>query len=387
MHLLFTCADTEITTRNNRGYAIHIRELLDALLHQEVTVTPFIAGNNRSQPEPKRNAGGFKSILKNSFLKPLAYRFRDQLRLVQSKEYAKEIMKQLNFSPDVIYERYEGISALGLNLSQNYNVPLILEINAPFWQDARYYNQHRTRFAEKIDLQLLRQAQAIVVVSEILKQYLLELGLRREKVRVIPNGVNAKAFSEAGTHRPLPQLENRTIIGYVGSFSKWHRLDYLVQAAQQLNDPSIHFLLVGTGADRARIEALVQELQLAEKFTFTGEISYAEIPAYLQQFDIAVLPHTEAYCSPIKIFEYMAARKPVVVPDLSGLRRFISHDQTGILFKENNISDFLRAIRRLIADPVLRREIGEKGYNQVKSQFSWTNTATQIIELIHEIKY
>jgi glycosyltransferase involved in cell wall biosynthesis len=388
MHFLFTCADNQITTRNHRGYAIHIRELLDALARQQVVVTPFIAGDAQPPRETTADSVGIKTVLKNSLLKPLIYHLRDRLKLARSKKFATTVARQISRPPDVIYERYEGTSALGIGLARKFSVPLVLEINAPFWQDARYYNQHRTRLAERVDRQILRQAHAIVVVTEMLKKYLVEMGISGGKIRVIPNGVNVAAFAAPKTisvSDRLPQLENRTIVGYVGSFSKWHRLDYLVEAATRLTTPSIHFLLVGNGADRARIQSLVQQRQLEEKFTFTGEIPYSKIPAYLHRFDLAVLPDTEAYCSPIKIFEYLAAGKPVVVPDLPTLRQIITPGHTGILFKQNDISDLAAALQFLISNPARRREIGENGLNLVRTRFSWENTATQIIKLINEI--
>jgi len=386
MHLLFTCADPQITTRNHRGYAIHIRELLDALTRQQVAVTPCIAGDltqRESRPDSR-----LKTVLKNSFLKPLAYYWRDRVKWNDSRKMAAHILQQISSPPDVIYERYEGTSQLGWRLAQKFRVPLVLEINAPFWQDARYYNHHRTRLADRLDHKIVSQAQAVVVVTQPLKNYLIQMGIPGEKIRVISNGVNIETFAHPGPlsgTEGLPQLKHKLVIGYVGSFSKWHRLDWLVEAAAQIPDAAIHFLLVGNGADQPRIRHLVQQRNLTRKFTFTGEIPYSQIPAYLQRFDIAVLPGTEAYCSPIKIFEYLAAGKPVVAPDLATLRPIITPGETGMLFKENELADWVTALKFLIHNPVRRDEIGTNGFNQVRTRFSWENTATEIINVINEI--
>lgn len=386
MHLLFTCADPQITTRNHRGYAIHIRELLDALARQQVAVTPFIAGDLTQHSTGTDSR--LKAVLKNSFLKPMAYYWRDRVKWADSQKMAARVLQQISPPPDVIYERYEGTSQLGRRLAQKFQAPLVLEINAPFWQDARYYNHHRTHLAERLDRKTVSQAQAVIVVTQPLKNYLVEMGILAKKIRVISNGVNIETFANPGLlsgTEGFPQLKNKLVIGYVGSFSKWHRLDWLVEAAAQIPDAVIHFLLVGNGAEQPRIRHLVELRNLTHKFTFTGEIPYSQIPVYLQRFDIAVLPGTEAYCSPIKIFEYLAAGKPVVAPDLATLREIITPGDTGMLFHENDLADWVATLKFLINHPVRRDEIGKNGFNCVRTRFSWENTATEIIKVINEI--
>jgi len=395
MHLLYVCADPKISTQNNRGYAIHIREFLEGLKQKQVKVTTFIKGDltpdatNNQRTETARRVdlkAGFKQLFPSKIL----YSIHDRVKYFNSGKDARFLEHTLPTSVDAIYERYEGTSCLGWHLAQKLNVPFILEINAPFWQDEKYYGRYRSRFAELIDQKILQQAWAIVVVTATIKKYLIEMGIDRDKIHVVPNGVNAETFmpnSNPSELREQLKLTDQIVIGYVGSFSKWHQLDFVVEAASILKAEysNLRFLLIGQGADQARIQALVRHQRLEQWFSFTGEVPHHQIPPYLSLCEIALLPATEVYCSPIKIFEYMAAQKAILLPQMPGLEPIIQSGITGLFFQKNNLTDFIHQLRQLIQNQELRLRLGENARQRVLTEFTWDKTATKILNLIQNL--
>lgn len=390
--LLFTCADPKITTQNNRGYAIHIREFLLALKRQKVSVSTYICGDRKPGAHTELAARneqnrGLKAALKK--FKP-AYAIQQRLKYWSSWFAARKAISVLDEKFDAIYERYEGTSRLGLTLAKKFKAPLILEVNAPFWQDAKYYGHYYSKFARRIDKKMVKKAQAVVVVTEAIKEYLIELGAPAEKITVNHNGVNLHVFQSTngnGELRKKLELTNKIVVGYVGSFSKWHRLELLVQAARQLEPAfsKLHFLLVGNGADRPRIEALIRESNLTGIFTFTGEVLHTKVPEYLNLFDVAVLPETEDYCSPIKIFEYMAAEKAVLIPEITTLKALVKHEETGLFFKRASLEDLTGQLKKLVIDSELRTKIGKQAGETIREHFTWQKNSERVIELIASI--
>src|SRR5262249_9581762 len=139
------------------------------------------------------------------------------------------------------------------------------------------------------------------------------------RVVLTPNAANPAHFRP--DVEPVHDIGGRRIdtgpvVGFVGTFAPWHGLDLLVQAFARVADRfDAKLVLVGDGPERARIEQLCRSSGLAQRVAFAGTVSYADLPRYVAAFNIGVMPDSNDYGSPVKVFEYMASGKPVVVPD------------------------------------------------------------------------
>ena len=166
-------------------------------------------------------------------------------------------------------------------------------------------------------------ADLVACGSETVVEQVLRIGVPDERVLLTPTGVDLELFAEPPDPAPLRRrlgLDGRFVVGWIGSFRRFHALEQAVEAAAGL--PAAALLLVGDGPERARIERLAHDLGVPA--TFTGTVPHHELPAYLAAMDAAVIlaPRNEPFhYSPLKLAEYLAAGLPVVAPAAGQLAR------------------------------------------------------------------
>jgi glycosyltransferase involved in cell wall biosynthesis len=105
-----------------------------------------------------------------------------------------------------------------------------------------------------------------------------------------------------------------------------------------------------------------------------------EVPAYIAAADVAVLPSTNAFSSPMKLFEYLAAGRAVVAPRLSQITAVVEDEHDALLVPEGDVDAYAAALRRLAADVGLRRQLGDNGRAKVLAQHTWTSHAREVLE-------
>jgi glycosyltransferase involved in cell wall biosynthesis len=238
-----------------------------------------------------------------------------------------------------------------------------------------------------IEKRLLRWADCLTVVSAAIKDTLVRIGIDEEKIHVVHNGVDLRKFdchSEPDRVIKEYDLEGKFVVGFVGSFARYHGVEMLVRLAKSLRQRcgNIVFLLVGRNFHGPEDPmAVILKEGLSEAFTFTGEVPHATIPPLIAAMDIGLIPDSNTYGSPMKLFEYMAMRKAVVAVDVPPIREVIKHGQTGILFERGNIGQAEEWIEKLIVDEELRYKLGRQAYLQVVRSHTWARNAERIVQI------
>jgi glycosyltransferase involved in cell wall biosynthesis len=285
--------------------------------------------------------------------------------------------------PSFIYERYALYNAAGVLAGKLLGVPVVLEINDTVEMDrTRQGKQLAMRpLARLFENAIFRGATGLVPVSGYLKDHLVSRGLPAERIRVTPNAVDAAWFDpERFTGQSVRErygLKDTVVVGFTGSFTKWHGLDLLVGAfALVARDvPQLRLLLVGDGPKRPEAEALVRELGLEERVVLTGRVPHAEIPEHVAAMDIGVMPQSNPFGSPMKVFEYQALARPVVAPRFQPLEEAMEPDVTGILFEPGSEAGLAAALRALAQSPDRRRAMGTAGRQKVLARHLWVHNA------------
>ncbi len=286
-----------------------------------------------------------------------------------------------------IYERYAIFGIAGVYLSQKYNIPIVLELN--YTSKSNLVRKRAKLFeplAYYVEKKLFQYASGIAVVSTKLKDQLIDkYSISEKKIVVTPNGCDLDIFGRLVDEENIvhkKQLEDKLVIGFVGGFYPWHGLDLLVNAFEVLakEHPNILLLLIGDGPEHENISKLVQQKQLAEKVIFTGKINHHELPKYIYKFNIAVMPNSNEYGSPMKIFEYMALRKPYVAPDYPPIVE-VTEGQ-GKIFKKNDLESFISALENYIQHPQMMEADGQKGRELIKTKYNWMENAKHSLSLL-----
>ncbi|MGE5185287.1 MAG: glycosyltransferase [Acidobacteriota bacterium] len=274
-----------------------------------------------------------------------------------------------------VFERYALFLGAGVLAAARHRVPIILEVNDSARVD-RIRAARWKRAGFEAERRIWRSASAIVTVSSVFRDIVADAGVPAERVHVIPNAVDAAAFSElpdgSATRRQLG-LEG-VVIGYVGALNSWRRLDLLLDvfARRRL---AASLLVIGDGPDRAALERAADR-----RVRFVGNVPHADIPRYLACVDIAVIPHSNTYGSPMKLFEYMAAAKAVVVPALGPMTDVLTPAE-GRLFAPLDADALGRALEELVADAGLRARLGRAARAKALREFVWRGHAERVLRL------
>ncbi|GMQ88575.1 MAG: glycosyltransferase family 4 protein [Gammaproteobacteria bacterium] len=269
---------------------------------------------------------------------------------------------------------------------------ICLEINAADF-DESYFKVPFRSFFQKWEVRRYDRADAIMVVSSYLKSYLEERGIRPEKILVNQNGVNAAAIDHTGSgdvkgHYGIPK--DAFVIGYIGGMEPFRRLPELVHCIGELRragNDDIYFLVVGDGADMPAVQAAIEAERdsLLDSVKCVGWRKHAEIPKFLATFDLAVFPFTNAYCSPLKLFEYLGAGLPTIGPDTPAVRE-VFEDGVHLRLVKQDGSDFIETVLELKNRPQLSRELGRKGRQLVLSEYTWGRNAERVVGHIRAMR-
>ncbi len=364
------------------GHIVRANAILNALesLGHEVIRVQAASGGAASQGAAK----GYRSLVKKLLPKAIAMPLRDRARVAFGKHYAErltEIVKQEQ--PDVLLETHIAFSLGGTLASENTGVPIIFDDVAPSWEEAQQYGVGANDLAVKTHQQVMAQASRVVAVSAAIHQLLIEDGVPSEKVITVSNGINESLFHQgvdgSAIRRQYNIPEDAVTIVFVGSFQPYHRVDLLFDAAKKLTtDKPVYLLLVGGDKDQT------EQYDASDTTIFAGRIPYENVAQYIAAGDITVMPATNDYGNPMKIYEYMALGKAIIAPNQPTIREIAEHGDGIYMFEQENIDDLARALQTLIDDDALRTQLGERAL-ALSPQFTWRARAEIISNAMHEI--
>ena len=234
---------------------------------------------------------------------------------------------------------------------------------------------------------MLGWADRITTVSESLKNCLVNLGVEEKKIHAVHNAVDPDKFLYIGDAEDLIEkynLDKNVVVGFVGSFARYHGVEILLDVAERLEKKyeNIVFLLVGRnvhGPDNPMEN--ISSGRFSSVFIFAGEVPHSMIPRHIAVMDIAIVPDFNDYGSPMKLFEYMAMKKAVVAPDVAPIREVVEDGQTALLFERGNADEAAWCIERLIVDEKFRHAIGRKAHREVMTFHTWDKNAERIFDI------
>jgi len=221
---------------------------------------------------------------------------------------------------------------------------------------------------ERIELFLYRSANLVVPVTDAFKRNLTERNISSEKQLVIPNGSNLNLFNKDNSNgqkiRKQLNLESKFIVGYLGTHGMAHNLDFILESVAEIEDPEIHFLFIGDGAEKQNLIGLAEEKNL-ENVTFVDPIPKQEVPDYLEAVDVSLVPlkksDTFKTVIPSKIFEAASMKLPILLGVEGQAQEIVEEYEAGICFEPENKADFLAKLRLLKEDNELYERVSENG--------------------------
>lgn len=379
MRIAYVCADRGVAAFDwKKGCSIHVQEIVRAFKRLGHTVDLY--ANNISGEKPQ----DLRDVVVNQLPKPangLDRTSREQAQLSSNQRIRAALEKGGPY--DLVYERYSLWSFAAMEYAASQEIPGILEVNSPLIEE-------QYEFRGLVDLNGARcvaercfsAASAICAVSDHVRDYLLKQFNVRDKVIVVPNGVDPDRFANV-FHDRCPQSARFTV-GFVGSLKPWHGIDGLIDAFAVVHEhaPQSELLIVGDGPEREAIDAQVNKLKLSAAVTLQGSLRPPEIPNALAAMDVGVAPYPKLanhYFSPMKVFEYMAAGLAVVATADGQLRSIIKDECNGLLCDPGNTRALVDALMCLKRDPALRSRLGRTARRKIVVDHSWRSVASRIL--------
>lgn len=295
--------------------------------------------------------------------------------LVKDFRWFYEDKKSLTIETDrfkhapFIWQHHDLFQTRGLQIAKKLGLPSVLFVDAPYVWESKKWGINRFGwewFAKKRgDCKPLKKADLVLVVSEEVKQAVLGLGIEEDKILITPCTVSTNRFDKADalTKRNSLGLADSFVIGWVGSFRKFHSLDLLIEAFKDVADtiPHAKLLLVGDGPERIRLQEKAIEIGLNDFVIFTGNIPHNDVNDYIGSFDIAVLPSQSNegfHYSPLKLREFFAAGIPVIASSVGDVKFVMEESNGGWLIPAGSKSSIAKMIMSVESD---RAEVDSAG--------------------------
>lgn len=314
--------------------------------------------------------------------------------------------------PSFIYERICLGNYVGAKLSRELGIPYIVEYNGSeismmkSFDGSRYEHENLYLKAEQA---AFRQATLISVVSDAVRDSLLERGVDPDKILVNPNGADLDAY------RPATPDERRAlrgefgwddshhVIGFTGTFGGWHGIDVLAAAIPQIcaQRPSVRFLLIGDGNFKSLITDAVKAHGLEGVVTSVGRVAQVEGARLLRACDLYVSPHnahmvdSRFFGSPTKIFEYMAMSGGIVATHLEQIGEVLSPaltpaqaasdltrvgEERAVLCAPGSVEEFVQSVIGLVDRPAMAAALGRNAREAVRQHYSWERHVARLWE-------
>jgi glycosyltransferase involved in cell wall biosynthesis len=227
-------------------------------------------------------------------------------------------------------------------------------------------------------LRSCKRVDQVVTYSEFMRNQIVTwYGVNREKIAVIPNGVNLKKFSDY-TGKLL--LEGDPAILYVGYLSKFKSVDLLICAISKLRSelPNMKLHIVGHGNQRG-LELLAKKKQVEKIVVFHGQANPEATPLYYRSADFCVFPSIRDSAG-LTLLEAMASGTPVIASNRGGTPEIITQGENGILFEPDDDNALPEAMLSLSQDTDLNKKLSSNALKTV-ANYSWEKIGEKYISL------
>jgi glycosyltransferase involved in cell wall biosynthesis len=379
--------------RADDGQAVHVRELISALRGRghtvdECALVPKASGDAASPAAGSASAGFWQRLrLPRAAVEiaEVAYNRKGRAMLRARAAQAR---------PDFVYERHALHLRAGLDVARELDVPLLLEVNSPMTIEMERLRLLRMpRRARRTERDVLGRADAVLAVTQVLADMLVDLGARRERVHVIGNGVDPARYDDevrtkaGGLRASWGMGDEHFVLGFVGYMRPWHRLDLILEVMCRPGFESLHLALMGEGPALAPLLREAERRGVEPRVCWSGAVDPAALPAHVGACDGALIPAINDYASPLKLFDSLGAGVVTLAPDQPNLRENIVDGETGLLFRAGDVDDLARTLGAVVRDREASRRIGVAGRRALlERDWTWSGNADRVLEVYESLR-
>lgn len=289
--------------------------------------------------------------------------------------------------PERIYERYSLFLFSTLLLGKLYSIPVVYEINDSS-QLVRLRPLFFKRFASFIEKKIFLNADGLVFVSQKLKEIILNAYPEVDSANIVsPNASNKDVFyfdqDKKQAVKQQLKVEDQVVCGFIGCFAPWHGVDQLMRkiAPQLKLHPRLTLLLIGDGATLPIVKTICQDYKLDNQVIITGNVPHGEIINYVRAMDFSVLPSSNEYGSPMKMFELMGAGVPLVAADYPPISEIMEDGKDGWIFPRGDMDACIAKLFDIYDRSEDIINAASAAEEKIHTKHQWANNANDLENL------
>lgn len=297
----------------------------------------------------------------------------------------RKTVKEKNIT--LIYERYSLFMFSSVWWAKRHNLPIVLEINDSC-QVQRVRSLTFKKLAAKIERWIFKNATGLVFISTRFKEVAEQAYGDIANSVVSPNAADLDKFiideASGAALRSKLGIEDKIVLGYVGAFVHWHGIDWFVDlACQRLKaTPELVLLLVGDGVAFEGIKNRVIEAGVESQVILPGKVPHHEVSSFLSAMDLGILPDSNDYGSPMKLFEFMAMGKGMIAPDFSPIAEVVQDNETSWLFPAGDRQACIDKVFSIVNDKKAHKTVGINARAYIERERQWKHNAEQLLSLV-----
>lgn len=383
-------------TRGRGAEGVHIRGVVKGLtqLGHKVSILSFPGAEPEAEeitaPETDKNKTNKKSgfSLLSEITKHVPEFVFEMFELAYNLLAVFRLNKSVKSNDiNLIYERYSLFMFAGVWWAKRNNIDIILEIN-----DSCQVHRVRAltfkKLAAKIERWIFKNATGLVFISSRFKEVAEQAYGEIAPCVVSPNAADLDKFiidKPAGIAlRKELGINDKLVLGYVGAFVHWHGIDWFVDLiCQHLPDhPNLVLLLVGDGVAFQPIKARIAEAGVGSQVILTGKLEHKAVASYLSAMDFGILPDSNDYGSPMKLFEFMAMGKGMVAPNFSPIAEVVTDNDTSWLFPAGDRKACIDKVLDIAQNPTIHTQVGINARAYIERERQWKHNAEQLLSLL-----
>lgn len=271
----------------------------------------------------------------------------------------------------------QGLVAIAFKMF--FKIPVVLTVHGgDIYYHQRGLNKFLTRF-------VLRKTDAVCCVSNEIKNAILQqISISKDKIHVLPMGVDPDLFSPVKKDSQIKKdLKADPLLIYVGRLTEKKGIHYLIKAMPEILEkfPKAKLIIIGYGYKERSLNKLTTELKLVDSIIFLGKASPGLISRFLASADVFIGPSIIAEDGdreglPVTFMEAMACGCPLIVTDILGNFDLVRHQETGLMIPQKNVQAISHAVIMLLLDSELRKKIIKKSREKIENSFSWNRIAS-----------
>jgi glycosyltransferase involved in cell wall biosynthesis len=288
--------------------------------------------------------------------------------------------------PDLVMELMKYGSDVGHRIAEHFNVPFIAYFDAPCtvqFKELFGFNPVYNKRISGNEIRTLEKADRVIAYSQPVRDYWV-----KQSGNINPDKFNVFQTLDYSRLTSTDQKQYNSVpnIGFIGTFMKWHRVDMLVDVFVKLRNEgsNANLFLVGAGEEYQNILSKIDDSGYKDSITTTGFIDGNQLQEYKKQIDIGIMPSSNWYGIPTKVFEYGACQIASVAPATPTINDIFTHNENILLFENHSFDGLYNSIKSLVDDQDLLERVAGNLHQKITTEYRTDVAVDFYLKLIKE---